>query len=231
MFALPRSSWQDYDRKTLSEGGMIISRAEKSVTLTPEAMAAICIDKQKATPFEIMNAILKSQVDLLWFGGIGTYVRGSNETDAEVGDRANDAIRVVAEEVRARVIGEGANLGVTQKGAYRLRPQWRSLQLRRHRQLGGRQLVRRRGQHQDRAGLGDARRSPDPAEAQHAAGVDDRGSRPSRTAQQLRAVAGNLAHRTAGYRKPHDARPPDDAISKPTATSTARLRRCRPTRS
>ncbi|MBB4186706.1 glutamate dehydrogenase [Sinorhizobium terangae] len=116
MFALPRSSWQDYDRKALSQGAMIISRAEKSVTLTPEAMAIIGIDKPKATPFEIMNAILKSQVDLLWFGGIGTYVRGSNETDAEVGDRTNDAIRVTAEEVRARVIGEGANLGVTQKG-------------------------------------------------------------------------------------------------------------------
>ncbi|MCA1493317.1 NAD-glutamate dehydrogenase [Ensifer sp. NBAIM29] len=116
MFALPRSSWQDYDRKSLSPGGMIISRADKLVTLTPEAMAAIGIDRQKATPFEIMNAILKSSVDLLWFGGIGTYVRGSNETDAEVGDRANDPIRVTAEEVRARVIGEGANLGVTQKG-------------------------------------------------------------------------------------------------------------------
>jgi len=116
MFDLPRSSWQEYDRKALSPGGMIISRSEKLVTLTPEAMAAIGIDKQKATPFEIMNAILKSPVDLLWFGGIGTYVRGSNETDAEVGDRANDPIRVTAEEVRARVIGEGANLGVTQKG-------------------------------------------------------------------------------------------------------------------
>ncbi|MDK1491055.1 NAD-glutamate dehydrogenase [Sinorhizobium sp. 7-81] len=116
MFALPRSSWQDYDRNAVSQGAMIISRTEKFVTLTPEAMAAIGLDKQKATPFEIMNAILKSSVDLLWFGGIGTYVRGSNETDAEVGDRANDAIRVTAEEVRARVIGEGANLGVTQKG-------------------------------------------------------------------------------------------------------------------
>lgn len=115
MFALPRSSWQDYDRKALSPGAMIISRSEKLVTLTPEAMAAIGIDKPKATPFEIMSAILKSPVDLLWFGGIGTYVRGANETDAEVGDRANDAIRVSAEDVRARVIGEGANLGVTQK--------------------------------------------------------------------------------------------------------------------
>jgi glutamate dehydrogenase len=116
MFNLPRSSWQDYDRATLSAGGMIIPRTEKSVTLTPQAMAAIGIDKQQATPFEIMTAILKSPVDLLWFGGIGTYVRGPNETDAEVGDRANDPIRITADEVGARVIGEGANLGVTQRG-------------------------------------------------------------------------------------------------------------------
>src|SRR5690606_6206306 len=74
-------------------------------------------------PFEIMSAILKAPVDLLWFGGIGTYIRGQSETDAEVGDRANDPIRVVGEDVRARVIGEGANLGVTQRGriAYSLK--------------------------------------------------------------------------------------------------------------
>ena len=116
MFNLPRSSWQDYDRSVLSKGAMIIPRTEKSVTLTPEAMAAIGIDRQKATPFEIMTAILKAPVDLLWFGGIGTYIRGLNETDAEVGDRANDPIRIVADDVRAKVIGEGANLGVTQRG-------------------------------------------------------------------------------------------------------------------
>ena len=116
MFNLPRSSWQDYDRSVLSKGAMIIPRTEKSVTLTPEAMAAIGIDKAKATPFEIMTAILKAPVDLLWFGGIGTYIRGQNETDAEVGDRANDPIRIVADDVRAKVIGEGANLGVTQRG-------------------------------------------------------------------------------------------------------------------
>ena len=115
MFALPRSSWQDYDRKAMSPGGMIISRAEKLVTLTPEAQAAIGLDKAQATPFEIMSAILKAPVDLLWFGGIGTYLRGSQETDAEVGDRANDPIRIAAADARARVIGEGANLGVTQK--------------------------------------------------------------------------------------------------------------------
>jgi len=116
MFNLPRSSWQDYDRAALSKGGMIIPRTEKSVTLTPEAMVAIGMDRQKATPFEIMTAILKAPVDLLWFGGIGTYIRAQTETDAEVGDRANDAIRILAEDVRAKVIGEGANLGVTQKG-------------------------------------------------------------------------------------------------------------------
>ncbi|MCM2402165.1 NAD-glutamate dehydrogenase [Rhizobium sp. S153] len=116
MFELPRSSWQDYDRSTLSKGAMIISRAEKSVTLTPEAAAAIGLDKTVATPFDIMSAILKAPVDLLWFGGIGTYVKAASETDTEVGDRANDAIRVTGTEVRARVIGEGANLGVTQRG-------------------------------------------------------------------------------------------------------------------
>ena len=116
MFELPRSSWQDYDRSSLSEGAMIISRTEKSVKLTPQAMVAIGIGKAVATPYEIMTAILKSEVDLLWFGGIGTYIKAAFETDAEVGDRANDPIRVVATEVRAKVIGEGANLGVTQNG-------------------------------------------------------------------------------------------------------------------
>ncbi|GEO85903.1 MULTISPECIES: NAD-glutamate dehydrogenase [Alphaproteobacteria] len=116
MFALPRSSWQDYDKALLSTGGMIISRAEKSITLTPQAATAIGLDKTVATPFDIINAILKAQVDLLWFGGIGTYIKATEETDAEVGDRANDAIRITGGEVRAKVIGEGANLGVTQKG-------------------------------------------------------------------------------------------------------------------
>ena len=115
MFDLPRSSWQDYDRSKLSAGGMIIPRAQKSVTLEPAAAAAIGLDKTVASPLEIMNAILKADVDLLWFGGIGTYVRANGESNQEVGDRANDAIRVTAADVRAKVIGEGANLGVTQR--------------------------------------------------------------------------------------------------------------------
>jgi glutamate dehydrogenase len=116
LFDLARSSWQDFNKSILSKGAMIISRSAKSVTLTSEAATAIGIDKLVATPFEIMTAILKSPVDLLWFGGIGTYVKAAAETDADVGDRANDPIRIAADEVRARVIGEGANLGVTQKG-------------------------------------------------------------------------------------------------------------------
>ncbi|AJY48412.1 NAD-glutamate dehydrogenase [Martelella endophytica] len=116
LFALPRSSWQDYDRNAISAGGMIISRREKAMTLTPEAAAAIGLDAGEYTPFDVMTAILKSRADLLWFGGIGTYVKDAGESNAEVGDRANDAIRVNARELNVKVIGEGANLGVTQKG-------------------------------------------------------------------------------------------------------------------
>ncbi|WP_174802512.1 NAD-glutamate dehydrogenase [Martelella limonii] len=116
LFDLPRTSWQDYDRSKMSEGGMIISRSEKSVKLTPQAAAAIGLEAKAYSPFEVMSAILKSKVDLLWFGGIGTYIKAAGETNAEVGDRGNDAIRVNAGELKAKVIGEGANLGVTQKG-------------------------------------------------------------------------------------------------------------------
>ena len=115
LFALPRSSWQDYDASKISAGGGVFSRTQKSITLSAAAAAAIGIDKTVATPTEVINAILKAPVDLLWFGGIGTYVKASTETNADVGDRANDAVRVSAGEVRARVIGEGANLGVTQR--------------------------------------------------------------------------------------------------------------------
>ncbi|WP_100959297.1 NAD-glutamate dehydrogenase [Bosea sp. FBZP-16] len=116
IFALPRSSWQDYDKSLLSKGGGIFSRQAKSIALSPEVRQAIGFDKAQATPAELMTAILKAPVDLLWFGGIGTYIRASDETDAQVGDRANDAIRVTGSELRTKVIGEGANLGATQRG-------------------------------------------------------------------------------------------------------------------
>jgi glutamate dehydrogenase len=116
LFELPRSSWQDYDRALLSQGGGIYSRSLKEIALSAEARSALGVTAEKLTPYELMNAILKAPVDLLFFGGIGTYVRAGSETDAAAGDRANDAIRVTAAELRAKVIGEGANLGMTQRG-------------------------------------------------------------------------------------------------------------------
>ncbi len=115
MFALPRSSWQDYDKSTISAGGGVFSRSQKSITLSEAAAAAIGLTKTVASPTEIMNAILKAPADLLWFGGIGTYVRSTTESNQDVGDRANDAVRVTAPEIGARVVGEGANLGMTQR--------------------------------------------------------------------------------------------------------------------
>ncbi len=116
LFELPRSSWQDYDRALLSAGGGIYSRLLKEIALSAEAQAVLGFAAAKATPHELMNAILKAPVDLMFFGGIGTYVRASTESDAAAGDRANDPIRVTGAELRAKVIGEGANLGMTQRG-------------------------------------------------------------------------------------------------------------------
>ncbi len=116
LFDLPRSGWDDYDTKLLSKGGGIHSRQSKSIALTPEARAMLGIAAAAAPPVEIMRAIIKMPVDLLWNGGIGTYVKASEETHAEIGDRANDAVRVNGDELRCRVIGEGGNLGCSQRG-------------------------------------------------------------------------------------------------------------------
>ncbi|WP_343039921.1 NAD-glutamate dehydrogenase domain-containing protein [Sphingomonas piscis] len=114
LFELPRSSWDDYDRKLLSKGGGIFARSEKSIPLSKEARAALGIDLEATDPATLINAILKSPVDLIWFGGIGTYMKASTQSHADVGDPVNDGLRVDATEVRAKVIGEGANLGTTQ---------------------------------------------------------------------------------------------------------------------
>ncbi len=116
LFDLPRSSWMDYDQKLISAGGGIYDRTAKSITLSPEARAALGIETPTATPVDLMRAILKAPVDLLYFGGIGTYVKASSETNADAGDRATDPLRINAADIRAKVIGEGANLGFTQKG-------------------------------------------------------------------------------------------------------------------
>jgi glutamate dehydrogenase len=115
LFGLPRSSWQDYDRRKISAGGGVFARAEKFIKLSREMKALLDLPGATATPQEIILRILKAKVDLLFFGGIGTFVRGPAESDDRVGDRANDAARVTALDIRARVIGEGANLGMTQQ--------------------------------------------------------------------------------------------------------------------
>jgi len=118
MFRLPRSSWADYDASLISAGGGIHPRGAKTIPLTPEVKAALGIegDASELTPQELMVAILKAPVDLLWNGGIGTYVKATGETHGDVGDRANNAIRVNGKELRCRVVGEGGNLGATQRG-------------------------------------------------------------------------------------------------------------------
>jgi glutamate dehydrogenase len=115
LFALARSSWQDYDKSLISKGGGVYPRASKEIRLSPEARRIVGVG-ESVTPQELMKAILRAQADLLFFGGIGTYIRASNENDEAVGDRANDAIRVTGAELNCKVIGEGANLGMTQRG-------------------------------------------------------------------------------------------------------------------
>jgi glutamate dehydrogenase len=113
------SSWADYDRGAISEGGGVWSRDAKSVPLSPEARAALGVTAEHLTPPELISAILKAPVDLLWFGGIGTFIKAPDEADVEVGDHANDEVRVVADDVRARVIAEGGNLGFTNRARIR----------------------------------------------------------------------------------------------------------------
>ena len=116
LFDLPRSSWADYDAKLISQGGGVFARSLKEIALTPEMKVLTGLAGDTATPAEVIKALLKADVDLLWLGGIGTYVKAASQTNLEVGDRANDAVRINGQEVRAKVIGEGANLGLTQLG-------------------------------------------------------------------------------------------------------------------
>ncbi|MCP4874329.1 MAG: NAD-glutamate dehydrogenase [Gammaproteobacteria bacterium] len=116
MFGLNRSTWNDYNKKLISKGGGVFLRKAKKIDLSPEIKQLIDCKEDHLTPNELIVYILKAQVDLIWNGGIGTYVKASNETDADVSDKSNDAIRVNGRQLRARAIGEGGNLGVTQRG-------------------------------------------------------------------------------------------------------------------
>ena len=123
LFRLPRSSWADYDRTLISPGGGVFERGVKSIAISPQMKRCFSIDADRLTPAELIRKLLSAPVDLLWFGGIGTFIKAPQESHAEVGDRANDALRVNADEIRAKVVGEGANLAVTQRGriAYALK--------------------------------------------------------------------------------------------------------------
>ncbi|PWE18138.1 NAD-glutamate dehydrogenase [Marinicauda salina] len=114
LFDAGRTSWQDYDRSLISKGGGVFSRSAKSIPLSPEIRTLTGLTGDAATPNELISAILRAEVELMWFGGIGTYIKASTEQNYEVGDKTNDAIRIDARDLRAQVIGEGANLGLTQ---------------------------------------------------------------------------------------------------------------------
>ncbi|MCW8128349.1 NAD-glutamate dehydrogenase [Microbulbifer halophilus] len=116
LFEMPRSSWTDYDKKLISKGGGIFERRAKSINITPEMKAAFGIEANRLNPNELIGALLRAPVDLIWNGGIGTYVKASTESHAEVGDKSNDSLRVNGNELRAKVFGEGGNLGMTQRG-------------------------------------------------------------------------------------------------------------------
>ncbi|WP_297691431.1 NAD-glutamate dehydrogenase [Phenylobacterium sp.] len=116
LFDLPRSSWDDYDRKKISRGGGVFPRTLKSIALSPEARRALDVEAESLSPAELIHVILKAPAELLYLGGIGTYVKARGEANADVGDKANDAVRINGAELRVKVVGEGANLGVTQAG-------------------------------------------------------------------------------------------------------------------
>lgn len=116
LFNLPRSTWKDYNASLISQGGGIFERSAKSIPLTAEVKARLDIEEDALTPDELIRAILKAPVDLLWNGGIGTYIKSADEGHADVGDKANDNLRINGHELRCKAVGEGGNLGVTQKG-------------------------------------------------------------------------------------------------------------------
>jgi glutamate dehydrogenase len=116
LFNLPRSGWTDYNTKLISEGGGIFERSAKTIKLSPEIRSRFAISNAQVTPNELIQILLRAEIELLWFGGIGTYIKASSEAQTDAGDRANDAIRIDGRELRCKVIGEGANLGATQLG-------------------------------------------------------------------------------------------------------------------
>ena len=234
VFALPRSSWEDYDARLVSKGGGVHSRQQKSVPLSAEARALLGIDAPAAAPNDVIRAILRLPVDLLWNGGIGTYVKSADETNAEIGDRANDAVRVNGADLRCRVVGEGGNLGVLPARAHRVRDGRRAHEHRLHRQFRGRQLLGRRGQPQDPVQSADGGRQAHAQGAQPPAREHDRRSRRAGAEEQLPPVPRDLRAPRDGCRAHLRARPPAPFAgargdARPDARSAADRRRDRRT--
>ena len=203
LFQLPRSSWADYDRALISAGRRRV-RARRQVDpgLAADGAGSSASPVEQVSPAELIQAILlKAEVELLLFGGIGTFVKARTESHADVGDRANDALRVDAAELRAKVIGEGANLAHDPARPHRVRAAdgRRPAQHRLHRQLGGRRLLGPRGQHQDPARRGGARGQARPGRRRRrAAARDDRRGRRPGAARQLPADPGDLGDPALG---------------------------------
>ena len=196
LFELPRSSWDDYDRTLISAGGGVWPRSAKSIVLSEEAQRALDFPAATATPNELLSAILKAPVDLLWNGGIGTYVKASTENNAEVGDRANDAIRVDGVDLRCAMVVEGGNLGLTQRGRVEAALNGVLLNTDAIDNCGRRGLLGPRGQHQDPDRRPGRRGRPHRQAAQRAPGVDDRRRGRAGAGGQPRPDAG------AGHRPP-----------------------------
>ena len=206
LFALPRSSWADYDPAAISPGGGVFSRTAKTVPLSDEVRRALDVDAEALAPDELIRAILRAPVDLLWNGGIGTYVKASTEANIDVGDKNNDAVRIDATALRCRVVGEGGNLGFTQRARIEYRARRRH-QHRRDRQRGRGELLRPRGQHQDPSRQDRARRRPHRQAARRPARRDDRRRRDPGAGRQRRPDPGALHLGRAGRRDVRRPRP------------------------
>ena len=190
LFRLPGSSWADYDPALISPGGGVFPRTAKAIDLSPEARAALGVEETSLPPNELIRAVLRAPVDLLWNGGIGTYVKAEDERHAEVGDKTNDAVRVDARELRCRVVGEGGNLGFTQRARVEFALGGGRIFMDAIDNSAGRRLLRPRGQHQDPARRDRRGRRHHREAAERAARGDGGGGRRARPARQLRAGAG-----------------------------------------
>ena len=166
LFEMPRSSWADYDVALISKGGGVFRRAAKSIALSPRMKTLLGADRDEMAPEALVRGLLVAPVDLLWLGGIGTYIRASTERTEDAGDRGNDAVRVSASELRCKVIGEGANLGLTQRGRIEFGEHGGRVNTDAIDNSAGVELLGPRGEHQDRPGLGGRRGRNDGQAAQ-----------------------------------------------------------------